>query len=169
MFALVTSGALLVVLGGTTKIFKPNESANALRTMKLGFNPFMVRLLAMFEVIIAVGFLIYSSRVFSGLLAGSFLCFSIFISVALYKKIPISSCGCFGEADSQPSRVHVLIDLMFTGVFTTQFFQGHNETLYRALQGQLEGGLTNLVQALVLCLLSYLVLSQLPRVRAYMG
>ena len=58
------------------------------------------------------------------LVALSYLLFAAFVVVALRSGAPISSCGCFGKADTPPSVVHVVLDLLFAGVATAAAFTG---------------------------------------------
>lgn len=36
--------------------------------------------------------------------------FGSFVAIALHRRIPIASCGCFGKADTPPSLVHVFLN-----------------------------------------------------------
>ena len=36
--------------------------------------------------------------------------FGLFVALALYRRIPIASCGCFGKVDTPPSVLHLALN-----------------------------------------------------------
>ena len=71
----------------------------------------LVRVGGVAEAAVGVAALAFGDRVSAALLALSYLAFAAFVVLALRRGAPISSCGCFGKADTPPSRVHVAINL----------------------------------------------------------
>ncbi|HSM43618.1 MAG TPA: MauE/DoxX family redox-associated membrane protein, partial [Acidimicrobiia bacterium] len=39
--------------------------------------------------------------------AGLYTAFAVFTATALYQRLPIQSCGCFGRDDTPPTRIHL--------------------------------------------------------------
>jgi hypothetical protein len=52
-----------------------------------------------------------ASVVAAPLVATSYAAFFVFVANALVRHLPIASCGCFGKADTPPSRVHLGVNL----------------------------------------------------------
>ncbi len=46
----------------------------------------------------------------AAVVAASYLAFTGFVVVALARRLPVGSCGCFGRADAPPTVLHVVID-----------------------------------------------------------
>jgi len=103
--------ATLLALGGAAKALRPGDTANALRTMGLPSSPLLVRVGGFAEAAVGVAALAVGDRTTAVLVALSYLAFAGFVVLALRRGAPISSCGCFGKADTPPSRLHVAINL----------------------------------------------------------
>jgi hypothetical protein len=103
--------ATLLAAGGAAKALRPADTANALRTMRLPSSPLLVRVGGVVEAAVGAAALAVGDRTTAVLLALSYLAFAGFVVLALRRGAPISSCGCFGKADTPPSRVHVAINL----------------------------------------------------------
>jgi hypothetical protein len=108
--------AALLVLGGALKAVHPGDTANALEAVGLPHAHALVRAGGAAEVVIGVGALAFGGLVFALLVAVSYLAFAAFVLVAMHSDAPIASCGCFGQIDTPPSAVHVVIDLIAAGV-----------------------------------------------------
>jgi len=79
--------------------------------MRLPSSTLLIRVGGFAEAVVGVAALAVGDRVTAVLLGLSFLAFAAFVALALRRDAPISSCGCFGKADTPPSRVHVAINL----------------------------------------------------------
>ena len=107
--------AALLALGGVAKAFRPVDTANALAAVGVSVHRNLVRVGGALEAAIGLGALATGSRSLAALVAVSYLAFTMFVLVALNRGTPISSCGCFGKADTPPSRVHVVLNLAAAG------------------------------------------------------
>ena len=107
----VVTSALLALAGGL-KIVRSAPTSGALRAMRLPSSPHLVRVLGALEVATGVGAGVSFSRPLLVLQAALYLAFAAFVVVALGSDRPLQSCGCFGRADTPPSGVHVILDLL---------------------------------------------------------
>jgi hypothetical protein len=103
--------AALLALGGASKAWQPSDTARALGMLGLPASPLLVRTGGAVELLIGVGALVYGQRAFAALVAVSYAGFAVFVGLALHRGAPISSCGCFGNADTPPSRVHIVVNV----------------------------------------------------------
>lgn len=112
--------AALAGAGGALKVRRPATTARALAEMGLPSSPTLVRLGAAAEVVVAVGALVAGDRLlplFAALVAVSYVGFAAFVTAALRRGVPLSSCGCFGGAqDTPPSAVHLVLNLTAAAV-----------------------------------------------------
>jgi hypothetical protein len=102
--------AALLALGGAAKAVQPSDTAGALHTLGLPGSTFLVRAGGIVELVIGIGALVYGSRPFTVLVAVSYAGFAAFVALALRRGAPISSCGCFGKADTPPSVTHIVVN-----------------------------------------------------------
>ncbi|MEY2421818.1 MAG: hypothetical protein QOI95_1885 [Acidimicrobiaceae bacterium] len=107
--------AALLALAGGLKIIRPAPTAGALRAMRLPAALPLVRLLGIGEVTIGVAAGVTFARPVLVLLAAAYLAFAAFVTAALGANTPLQSCGCFGQADTPPSAVHVGLNLAAAG------------------------------------------------------
>src|SRR4051812_10747982 len=103
--------AALLALAGGLKVVRPAPTAGALRAMRLPAAVPLVRVLGVGEVALGVSAGIPFARPLLVLLAAAYLAFAAFVMAALGANTPLQSCGCFGEADTPPSAVHVGLNL----------------------------------------------------------
>lgn len=118
----VLAGALLLVVAGLNKIWRPGPTARAVRTLAQalgpragglarGFPSGAVRALGAVEVL--AGTAVVASPWRGALWASSALyaAFALFVVAALATGAPLRSCGCFGQADAPPHARHVAMDV----------------------------------------------------------
>ena len=67
------------------------------------------------EAAIGLAFLLRPGAITGGLLAAAYLAFAAFLLVLLRRHAEGSTCGCLGEGDAPPSRLHVGLDLAAAG------------------------------------------------------
>lgn len=103
--------ASLLALGGASKAARPSDTAHALELFGLPGSRLLVRAGGAAELVIGVGALVYGLRPFAVLVAVSYAAFAAFVALALRRGAPISSCGCFGKADTPPSVVHIAVNV----------------------------------------------------------
>ena len=102
--------AALLGAGGAVKVVRPTTTARALGEMGLPASTTLVRLGAGTELAVAAYAMFHAGRLSAALVAGSYLAFAAFVLVALRRNAPLSSCGCFGVADTPPTTLHVGIN-----------------------------------------------------------
>jgi hypothetical protein len=102
--------ATLLIIGGSAKVVAPFDTATALGGLGLRIPAVVVRAGAALEGAIGLYALVIGDRIAAALVALSFAVFFAFVCLALGRRAPIATCGCFGRADSPPSVVHLAID-----------------------------------------------------------
>ncbi|WP_432541015.1 MauE/DoxX family redox-associated membrane protein [Kineococcus sp. SYSU DK002] len=101
-------GTVLLLVAGTGKVRHPAGTARALRTQGLPAHPALVRALGLAEVVVAAGSLAGSAAAaWASALAHAG--FTGFVLLALVRRRPASSCGCFGEPDLPPTGAHAAL------------------------------------------------------------
>ncbi|MHB8464373.1 MAG: MauE/DoxX family redox-associated membrane protein [Acidimicrobiales bacterium] len=160
MTGLLLGAAALLVVAGTAKMARPADTARALHV-----HPLIVRVGAALEV--AIGCAAFVAPWAGIAVAASYGAFAVFVAVALWRGWPLSSCGCFGEPDSLPSPMHVIVDLVLgASALAATLSDGRAPAV---LIGAHPGwGATTVVSATVIGGLAYLSLTRLPRLRGSM-
>lgn len=108
--------AVLLVVAGAPKIRQPASAVRALASLRLPASPLLVRVLGTAEVAIGVTAAVRGGRIAGILVAISYAAFSAFVVLALARGGVLASCGCFGTADTPPTRTHVAVTLSLAGV-----------------------------------------------------
>ncbi|HVR78330.1 MAG TPA: MauE/DoxX family redox-associated membrane protein [Acidimicrobiia bacterium] len=150
---------VLLAASGVFKVLDPDPTKGALAAARLPSSRFVARCLGLFEGIAAVVGLAVGGRwlAFAALL---YLGFSVFTVVAVSRRLPIQSCGCFGREDTPPTVLHVI----FNGFAATALWY---LVAVNGLAAPWSGSNTELALFLVFAVLgaylAYLLLSQLPR------
>ncbi len=101
----------LLVLAGGMKLVRPDLTSGALRAAGLPHSPILVRGLGTAEVVVGVSGIVLGASVPALLAVALYAGFAWFVIHALRHRLPISSCGCFGAADTPPSINHVVVNL----------------------------------------------------------
>jgi hypothetical protein len=104
----LAAAALLVVAGGP-KIVDPMPLVRALRSVGLPAGRQLVRAFALAEVALGVAALVHPSRTTALLVAAAYAGFTAFVGLALARGGVLESCGCFGTADTPPTRAHAVL------------------------------------------------------------
>ncbi len=113
----------LLALAGGMKVFSPDAASGALRAAGLPHGRVLVRGAGLVEVLIGVGGIVLGSSLMAFSAAAFYACFAWFVLHAMRHRLPVSSCGCFGSADTPPSLNHVIVNvgavvmLSFAGFF----------------------------------------------------
>jgi hypothetical protein len=111
----------LLVAAGLAKAVRPDGTARALRQAGLPRTAKFVRVGAVVEVAIGaaalttggpVPALVAGGPLAALLVSASYAGFALFVAVALRLGWALSSCGCFGEPDAPPTRIHVVADVL---------------------------------------------------------
>lgn len=103
------AAAVLLVLAGVPKVRDPGDLVRAVRSVGLPLGRGVVRAFAVAEVVVGVAALAAPGAVTAGLLAMTYAVFTAFVVLALSRGGVLSSCGCFGRADTPPTRAHAVV------------------------------------------------------------
>jgi methylamine utilization protein MauE len=150
-------GCLLLVGAGVAKAWRPDDTARALHV-----SPALVRAGAALEVVVGAGAATVGGAVLTGAVALSYAAFGGFVLVALARGWPLSSCGCFGEPDSPPTVVHVVVDVTLALVALGAI---GGQAPLRAAWDRPGWGAAMVLVSVVTAGLAYLALARLPRIR----
>lgn len=160
--------AALLGAGGASKVARPAPTARALGQMGLRVPAAAVRVGAALELAVATAAIIDGARPFAALVAASYLAFAAFVAVALRRKVPLSSCGCFGVADTPPTFVHLAVNLAAAGIAGTValgWAAGGGLVELAAMDGSLLLRGAFLLLTATSVWLAYAALTALPRLR----
>lgn len=111
VFAAATSAGLLVATG-VGKLWRPHDTARAIRQLGLPVPVGAVRLLAAAEVLVGGAVVVSMSTVFILAQCLLYLSFTVWTLAALRSEVPISSCGCLGRDDTPPYFGHLAVNLI---------------------------------------------------------
>jgi hypothetical protein len=156
------AAAALLALAGTFKVRRPAPTARALRTAGLGVLAPVARALGVAELAVGVGALVLDTRVVPALVAAFYLGFAAFVALGLARATPASDCGCFGQTESPPTAIHLVMNLGAAGVAAAVAL-GPGGGLATALLDQPLGGVPFLLLAATCVGLAYAALAVLPR------
>ena len=114
--SLLAVAALVLAVAGAAKVVRPAPTAVALRASGLSWIGHrglvvFVRALALAELVVAGDALVDASAWARVVLAASYVTFAGFVLYALVRRLPIASCGCFGEADTPPTAAHLIVNI----------------------------------------------------------
>ncbi len=105
------AAAVLLAAGGVLKASRPAPTVGALRALRLPSRAWLVRALGVTEVGVGAVALAFDARAAAAMVAASYLAFAGFVVLALRRGAMVGSCGCFGRADTPPTRAHLMINL----------------------------------------------------------
>ena len=154
--------SLLLAAAGALKAYHPAPTVGALRTMGLAVPAAAVRVGGGLEAALGVSAAVTGDRVLAALVAVSYVAFTGFVVLALVRRVPIGSCGCFGKEDTPPSPVHLVVNVSAI-VAATAVALGPGGSLAEVLGDQPAFGLPFLVFVAGAAYLSYLALTVLPQ------
>jgi hypothetical protein len=154
------AGALLA-LGGVFKVARPLPTAGALRAVGARPPVAAVRALGAGEAVVGVAAVLTGSPALAALVAAAYLAFTAFVVIAMRGGTALQSCGCFGEVETPPSEVHVLLDVGFACTALASAVFGV-PALTDTVRAQPWGGAPFLFLVAVTVGLSYVMLTTLP-------
>lgn len=152
----------LLVIAGAPKVVKPYDLMRALRLAGLRVPHVVVRVFGAVEALIGVVGLLTGNRLLLALAALSYLGFAGFVGYALTRKTPLSSCGCFGKADTPPTRLHVVVVATFALLLGVTAVGSGPAGLIPMLGSEPGVALATLGYAALICWFAYLALAVLP-------
>lgn len=103
------AAAVLLVVAGAPKVLDPGDLVRALRSVGLQSPPMAVRLFAALEVVAGLSAIAVPSGLTVGAVALLHAAFTAFVLLALTRGGVVASCGCFGRADTPPTRAHAAV------------------------------------------------------------
>jgi hypothetical protein len=159
----LAAAALLVAAGGA-KLLDPLPLVRALRSVGLPAPRLLVRAGALAELVLGLLAILTGSALAAAGVAASYAAFTAFVLVALRRGGVLASCGCFGKADTPPTRTHVTVTGAFAAVAAAVAVApvGGLGVLIAAQPG---GALPLLVATAAVAVTAYLVLALLPTLR----
>lgn len=101
------AACVLLVGAGLPKLRDPMPLVRALRSVGLPASRWTGRLLAAAEVAVGGWALAAPGRLTAALVSAAYLLFTGFVALALARGGVLGSCGCFGKADTPPTRTHL--------------------------------------------------------------
>lgn len=155
--------ALLLAAGGLAKSLRPDDTARALRAFGVPARPIVVRAGGALELLAGVWAITTGARAAALVVALSYAAFAAFVWSAERRDLPIASCGCFGKADTAPSRVHVVLDLAACAVAAGVAIVG-GTGLGDVLAAQPLAGVPYTALVLIGAWLAFVALTRLPAV-----
>ncbi len=162
-----TAAAVLLVVGGASKVVRPGTTTKALEALRLPGRPAAVRLLAVAEIGIGVAAVAAGGRLAWSLVAASYLGFAGFVLLAMSRKGAAQSCGCFGAPGTPPTAAHVLVTLAASAVALATAFGSQPGPLQDALADQPLMGLPFVVLTGCCVWFAYAAVAVLPRTSQY--
>lgn len=157
--------AALLVVSGIQKLGNPAATAGALRAAGFPHARALVFLLAVVEVTVGAGSIVSGDSFFAGAQAVVYGGFGGFVWIALARRIPIASCGCFGRQNTPPTLIHLGVNTLAAVGATIHGLGPAPTGLTRALASQPLLGVPYLVFLIATAYCLYLLLSQLPLLR----
>jgi hypothetical protein len=156
--------ALLLVVAGAMKALRPGTAVLALRSVGAPVPPVAVRAGGAFEAVLGVCAILVGGRLCALAVGASYAAFAVFVVVAMRRGGVVSSCGCFGRADTPPTPTHIAINLGAAAVSLGAAF-GVAPSLASVLATQPLAGLPFLLITAVCGWFGYLIFAVLPTVR----
>lgn len=157
--------ALLLAGAGVVKAAHPHDTARALRRagLPVGRGVAVVRIGALTEVVIGATAVLVSGPVPALAVAASYAAFAAFLAVALSRGWALSTCGCFGEPDTPPTALHLVLDVALAagaGLARTARRAPLAEAAAQPLRGVALVALSVVTAGLL-----FLVMARLPRLK----
>lgn len=166
MQSVLAAAAGLLVVTGAAKLRRPAAATAALAAITLrldGRAHLAGRALGAAEVAVGLAALLTRSWAAAACTALLYLGFAAFVVTAMRPGRAVASCGCSGQVDTPPTRLHVVVDLIFAG-FAVAAALRPPVPLLRSLDRA--ETLVALAVAALVGTLAWLAISALPRLAA---
>lgn len=102
----------LLALAGIQKIADPKPTQGALDAAGLPASRLTALALGGAEILIGVSGIVIGGPIPAAIGLVFYAAFALFVGNALARKLPIRSCGCLGAAETPPSAVHVVVNVV---------------------------------------------------------
>ena len=152
--AFYAAGSLLLVFAGVAKLLYPRPAADLMGALGFPARVWFARLAGGGELALGVAALAVGGPAPSMAAAGVYSLFALVALLAINRGL--SSCGCFGQVDSPPSRIHVIGNLCFATVCVLAAGAGTSPRVWVGTAADQPVGRVALV--LAICVLAGLVL-----------
>ncbi|MGH8958600.1 MAG: MauE/DoxX family redox-associated membrane protein [Acidimicrobiia bacterium] len=154
--------AALLVWSGIRKFADSEPTSGALRAAGLPSSRLSVIGLGSVEIAVGSMALLVSGPLHAWAVAVVYAGFAAFVALAMGRRLPIASCGCFGKADTPPTWIHLMMNLTAVSGAVT-FATADGPSLPSVLAEQPLAGIAyvGFLGIGVYCL--YLLLSEVPR------
>ncbi|MFV2039609.1 MAG: MauE/DoxX family redox-associated membrane protein, partial [Acidimicrobiales bacterium] len=161
------AGPFLIVctilgLGGVAKIVAPISARRAIRAAGIPVPVVAVRSLGVAEVALACAAALKGGRILPSAVGVAYVAFALFV-VLMLRRSEGTSCGCFGNADTPASWLHVVVNVASAGIAFGAIGIG---TLGDVLSAQPWAGIPLLGLVALGTYLVFLMLTALPVVLA---
>jgi hypothetical protein len=154
--------SLLLAGAGAMKAYDPANTAGALRRVGLPVPSWVVRAGGAAELAIGLAAATTGTGWAAALVAASYALFTMFVAIALLRRLPVGSCGCFGKIDTPASWLHVVINACATGVATAVAIAG-GDSLAAILRDQPASGVPFVIFVVTGVYLLFVALTALPQ------
>jgi hypothetical protein len=158
------AAAGLLAIGGAMKVVKPDDTANALKSLRLPAGRRLMRAGGAAEAIVGAWALLVGGVVPAVIIAMSYLALAAFVVAAMRSRTPVSSCGCFGEVDAPPTTGHIVINLGAATVAALSALTGRAPSLSTVFSDQGWAAVPLLAFIAIAGYLAFLMIAVLPRV-----
>ena len=112
----VLAAALLLTIAGIGKLAQPTSTVTALRAASLPVGTMAVQLLALFEMAVGVGVIIWATPITLIALAASYAGFTGFTLRLWRQQGAGASCGCFGARTTPVHPIHIWLNVAVSAV-----------------------------------------------------
>jgi hypothetical protein len=158
--ALLYAAGALLAAAGIVKLRRPQPTADALAGAGLASRRLVVWSLGIVELVVGIGVLLWPAVLAAGI-ALLYACFSGFVIYVIARELPLRSCGCLGETDTEPSRVHVAVTAVAAAVGLAGVV-APPPSVPELLADTPVAGAFFVATVAVACYLTYIVLVSLP-------
>jgi uncharacterized membrane protein YphA (DoxX/SURF4 family) len=134
--SLVFLAAGLLAWGGGAKVWRPDATVRSLTASGVGLpRPrATIRILGVVEIGVGLSCLLALGPAAPAALAAVYLAFALYLVWLVVRKVPAATCGCFGQRDTEPSLLHVFVDLVAVGAGVIAVFDPP-PSIWSALSG----------------------------------
>jgi hypothetical protein len=170
LFGLYLTACALLVVAGATKAVKPGDTALALAQWpgRLGrlVSARRVRCAAACECALGTAAFASPARPLAALVAASYAVFCVVLVHGRSRGGVLATCGCFGEPDTPPTRLHVGVDVILLAGSLSVLVDGPGGSVVSLLSHQYASGLPLLAASALATVLIYVALGPLARLEA---
>ncbi len=158
------AAAALLAVAGMPKLGDPLPLVRALRSTGLPAGRPLVRTVALAEVLLGAAAVVAPGRLTAALVALAYLLFTAFVGLVRHRGGVLSSCGCFGRADTPATPTHLVLTATLAAAAGAVAVQPPPPGVWGTVPPVLL--LTTAGYAALLAFLGYLLLAVLPTVTA---